>query len=98
MGSYDYLDDGEISKQVKCFDNIFKHYNPGDKVPADGSFIIVLPEHEIFRFALVKDGTYIGLTDCFAIIDKWGQRLDSIEDFVNPFVELVQSFDTKVNE
>lgn len=92
MGVYDTLVDGERSAQVKCFDGKLATYKAGDQVPCDGSFIIVLPEYEGAEFAIVKDGVFIGFTDCPpVIIDKWGKHLISYDAFKNPYEEIVDS-------
>ncbi len=95
MGLYDTLIDGEKQAQIKCFNREMNTYKVGDQVPRDGSFIIVLPPQENKRFAFIKDGVFIGLTDrCPVIIDKWGRELTSFSDFRNPFEDLVQDLDS----
>lgn len=99
MGTYDTLVDGERSVQVKVFDNEFNTYNIGDKIPCDGSFIIMFPEYEDSLFAIIKDSVFLGLTDCPPIIiDKWGNQLTSYDAFKSLYEDLVQSLESKVNE
>lgn len=89
MGTYDTFIDGDIAIQVKVFENDFNTYKPGDKVPCDGSFVIVTP-NEHYPYIIIMDGKFVGVTDCFKIIDKWGQELKTIEAFVDPFKEMVK--------
>lgn len=92
MGVYDTLIDGERQAQVKCFTNALESYEVGDEVPLKGTYIIVLPEREDARFALVKDGIFVGLTECPPnFIDKWGGYLSGFADFRDHYEELVQS-------
>jgi len=92
MGVYDTLIDGERKAQIKCFDCEMNTYKVGDKVPLSGTYILVLPEREDVRFALVKDGIFIGLSDSLPyFIDKWGRHLSGVADFSDPYEELVQS-------
>jgi len=92
MGVYDTLIDGDKQVQVKCFTNALTSYEVGDKVPLKGTYILVLPEREDVRFALVKDGIFIGLSDSLPyFIDKWGRHLSGVADFSDPYEELVQS-------
>lgn len=90
MGLYDTLVDGERTAQIKCFGRDMETYEVGDQLPCDGSFIIMLPDYEGARFALVKDSIFVGFTDCPPIlIDKWGTHLVSYDAFVDSFTELV---------
>ncbi len=92
MGVYDTLIDGERQAQVKCFWNEMNIIKVGDEVPLNGTYIIVLPEREDARFALVKGGIFVGLSDCPPyFIDKWGGQLTDIDDFKDTYEELVQS-------
>ena len=91
MGVYDTLIDGEEQAQIKCFDCEMNTYKVGEKVPRDGSFIIVLPPRESKSYAIIKDGIFLGLTDRQpAIIDKWGCYLISCDDFRDRPAELVR--------
>ena len=94
MGTYDTLVDGDIEIQVKVFDNDFNIYKLGDKVPCDGSFVIVNP-NENYPYILILNGEFVGFTDCFKVIDKWGQELKTVEDFVDTFKELVHTISEK---
>ena len=90
MGVYDILFDDLKQVQVKCFNNEMKGYEIGDKVPVDGSYVIMFPLREDARFALIGDGLFLGFTDVppetpNRIIDKWGKQLNSYEDFSDPF-------------
>ncbi len=98
MGVYDTLVDGDRQAQVKCFDCKLKTYKVGDKIPCDGSFIIVLPHHrEGAHYAIVKDSIFLGFTDDTPIIiDKWGEHLVSYDAFRDPFEEAVQRLTSKV--
>lgn len=99
MGMYDTLIDGERSVQTKMFKNMLNTYEVGDKLPCDGSFIIMFPDYEEVPFAIVKDGIFLGLTDRPPIIvDKWGRHLVSYDAFEDVFGDLVQSLASKVKE
>jgi len=91
MGVYDTLIDGDKQAQIKCFDCEMNTYKVGDKIPRDGTFIIVLPPRENKRYAIIKDSIFLGLTDRMpAIIDKWGCYLISCDDFRDHPAELVE--------
>jgi len=95
MGLYDTLIDGGKEAQVKCFNREMNTYEVGDRVPCGGSFIIMLPPYEGVRCAIVEDGIFVGLTDCppvspTMIIDKWGRRLASYDDFKDPYENIAQ--------
>ena len=91
MGVYDTLIDGDKQAQIKCFDCEMNTYKVGDKIPRDGTFIIVLPPRENKRYAIIKDSIFLGLTDRYPkIIDKWGCVLGSVHDFEDTFKDLVQ--------
>jgi len=99
MGVYDTLIDGDRRVQVKCFTNALTSYEVGDEVPIKGTYIIVLPEREDVRFALVKDGIFIGLTGCPPnFIDKWGGQLSGVADFRDHYEELVRSLSEEERE
>jgi hypothetical protein len=85
MGVYDTLIDGGRSVQIKIFGDSYETYEVGDQLPCDGSFIIVLPDYEDAPFAIIKDGIFLGLTDCPPIIvDKWGGHIVSYDAFKSP--------------
>jgi len=95
VGLYDTLVDGDKEAQVKCFNREMNIYKVGDRVPRDGSFIIMLPPYEGAPCAIIKDGIFMGLTDCppsmvDKIIDKWGKRLASYDDFKDPYEKIAQ--------
>lgn len=96
MGVYDTLIDGERQAQIKCFNCEMNTYKVGDRVPYDGSLVIVLPSRgENIRYAIVKDSIFFGFTNCPpvipTIIDKWGEHLVSYDDFKDPYEELTQN-------
>ena len=92
MGLFDTLVDGERSVQTKIFANLMNTYRVGDKLPCDGSFIIMFPDYEEAPFAIIKDGVFLGLTDCPPIIvDKWGNHLTSYDDFEDIYQEFVDN-------
>ncbi len=91
MGVYDILIDGDKQAQIKCFDCEMNTYKVGDKIPRDSSFVIVFPPRENKRYAFIKDGVFLGLTDRYpVIIDKWGCQLGSYADFRDTYDDLVQ--------
>ncbi len=97
MGVYDTLIDGEESVQVKCLgslrDEIYpamRTYNVGDRVLApEATMTIITPHYPTgHRYALIKDGRFIGITSFFGITfgpyyDKWGSFLESPGKFIN---------------
>ena len=105
MGLYDTLVDGDKEAQVKCFNREMNIYEVGDRVPSGGSFIIMLPPYEDAAYAIIKDGIFLGLTDCppstaDKIIDKWGGHLASYDDFKDPYEKIAQKIkkDAEGNE
>ena len=98
MGVYDILIDKDMSTQVKLFDCSLKVYKVGDDVPKGfgKNFTIVLPKIGI-RFALIKDGKFFKLTNdrnetYSPYFSKWGEEINSIEDFRDPYVEMTKAF------
>lgn len=91
MGLYDTLVEGDKQAQVKCFSSEMNTYEVGDRVPYDGSLIIMFPPYEGARYAIVKDSIFLGFTDSApALIDKWREHLISYDDFKDPYNELAQ--------
>lgn len=118
MGCFDTLSDGEHSAQVKCFGGNLKIFHKGETVPPlhyyegykewpaeeqIGTYTIVLPGYVSHRFAVIKDGTFVGLTNNVAetgepYVAKWGELLERLEDFVDFFTELIQSLESDVRK
>lgn len=97
LGSFDILIDGDKLVQVKCFSCDFDRYTVGDKVPDDfgKTFTIVLPYYEGAKFAVVKNGKLAKLTDDESetlkpYITKWGEEIESPDEFRNPFEEIIE--------
>ena len=98
MGLFDTLIDGKRSVQTKMFKNMLNTYEVGDKLPCDGSFIIMFPDYEEAPFAIVKDGTFLGLTDCPPlIVDKWGKHLSSYDDFEDIYQNFVDNINKELD-
>lgn len=102
MGVFDTLVDGSKKAQIKLFDCTLHTYEAGDEVPKDfgDNFTIVLPKREVARFALIKDGKFVKLTgnreETYPpFISKWGEPLNQIDDFRNPYAEMVKEFAKK---
>jgi len=94
MGTYDTLVDGDKSAQIKMFDCDLTTYNAGDKLPTDKTFTIIFPSFCWNRFAIVKDGIFIKLTneesEIFSpYVDKWGEELVSSHILLDPTRELI---------
>jgi len=78
MGLYDTLYYGKTSVQVKCFGSRMRDYYVGNIVPLlhhydgyrlwdknkqVGTYTIVLPDYASYRYVLIKNRTFIRLTN-----------------------------------
>lgn len=107
MGSYDFLIEKGKIVQIKLFSCEFKEYKVGDKVPLTygKDYTIILPRYEPSKYALIKNGKFIKLTNSKKevyppYISKWGDKLEKIEDLVNPFSKGIEQSKKrrKINE
>lgn len=106
MGVYDTLVDGEDSVQVKCLGSLrgeiypaMRTYNVGDRVVSpEATMTIIVPDYPTGRkYALIKDGRFIGITRTDGVtfgpyFDKWGKFLAVPSDFRNIMQDLVDDF------
>jgi len=98
MGAFDNLVDGEKVAQVKCYLSNLETYKVGDKVPkvfGYSNYTILLPYYESVDFAIIRKGRLVALTNdkrrlVKPFIDKWGGIVEKLEDFKNPFEEVVK--------
>jgi len=107
MGTYDTFIDGDISIQLKCFTCELKIYHVGDGVPYDGSVDVIAVRGGVLVIVIVRDGAFMAIRmphhpvddeypHTAPMIDKWGNKLESIDDFEDLSVKLVEQVKKKL--
>jgi len=103
---FEIKEEGQLI-QIKIFGNIMHVYREGDRVPfkeygLPKTFAVVIPSYsrddpKPLYFAIIKDGIFTKCTKdkkgiIHPLFDKWGGHLEKLEDFKNPFAEVVEDF------